>query len=122
MLRTRVWEESMRIGLGLAGLLACSALGLAACGDSGVSTAEAADAAGSSTTVTAIGCPKTPKPECVTVTADGKTWDVTAAGVDVNRGVAVSVSGMPGPAGACGPTLDQPQVEYTGLQCARGAR
>ena len=102
------------------GAAAVTILGLACAGcDSGVSSAKA-EAQPPAQLVTAIGCPKTPKPDCVTVTADGKTWDVTAAGVDMKRGVAVSVTGAPGPAGACGATLTSPQVDYTGLQCGSG--
>jgi hypothetical protein len=97
--------------------LAVLAVTLGGC-DGGVSGAKAAPAAAVEM-VTAVGCPKSPKPECVTLVADGKTYDVTAAGVDVSRGVAVSVSGMPGAPGACGVTLTQAQVQYTGLQCKR---
>jgi len=108
----------MRIGPALAAALACGALGLSACGDSGVSSAQASDTA-APPPVTAIGCPKAPKPDCVTVTADGRTWDVTGAGVDLNRGVAVSVTGTPAGAGACGAKLAQAQVDYTGLRCPK---
>jgi hypothetical protein len=82
-----------------------------------VSSASAADTTAQAESVTAIGCPKAPKPDCVTVTADGKTWDVTAAGIDMSKGVAVQVTGVAGPAGACGAKLANPQVQYTGLQC-----
>lgn len=92
--------------------------GLAGCGDGKVSGAKAAETAAAEP-VTAVGCPKAPQPGCLTLVADGKTYDVTAAGVDAARGVAVSVTGTPGPAGACGPTLTQARVEYTGLQCRR---
>lgn len=105
----------MRIILGTAAVVA---LGLACAGCSkGVSGAQAAESAPAAEPVSAVGCPKTPKPECVTITADGKTWDVTGAKVDLSRKVAVTVTGTPGPTGACGPTLASPQVEYTGLQC-----
>jgi hypothetical protein len=107
----------MRILLGGAALFALG-VSLAGCGDSGVSGARAAEAAAAEP-LTAVGCPKTPQPSCVTVVADGKTYDVTAAGIDMSKGVAVSVTGVPGPAGACGPTLTQARVEYTGLQCRR---
>ena len=106
----------MRILLGGAALFALG-LSLAGCGDSGVSGAKAAEAAPAADPVTAVGCPKSPKPECLTLVADGKTYDVTAARIDVSRGVAVSVTGTPGAPGACGPSLTQAQVEYTGLQC-----
>lgn len=105
----------MRIILGAAAVVALG-LACAGCGNSGVSGAQAAESA-SVEQVTATGCPKAPKPNCVTLTSDGKTWDVTAAGVDLTKGVAVNVSGTPGPAGACGPTLANAQVDYTGLQC-----
>lgn len=104
----------MRTILGTATAMAL-ALACAGCGQSAVSGAQAATPAAEP--VTAIGCPKAPKPDCVTVTADGKTWDVTSAGVDLSKSVAVSVTGTPGPAGACGPTLTGAQVDYTGLQC-----
>jgi hypothetical protein len=110
----------MRILLGGA---AAVVLGLACAGCSqGVSKASAADTAqATADPITAIGCPKAPKADCVTVTADGKTWDVTAAKVDRTKGVAVSVTGTPGAAGACGATLTNAQVEYTGLQCGKPA-
>jgi hypothetical protein len=105
----------MRIFLGA---VATIALGLACAGcGNGVSSASAADTTAQAEPVTAIGCPKAPKPDCVTVTADGKTWDVTGAGVDMSKGVAVQVTGTPGPAGACGATLTTPRLQYTGLQC-----
>lgn len=99
-------------------VMAAASIALAACGDSGVSSAKADTAAQAEATVTAIGCPKTPKPDCVAVTADGKTYDVTGAGVDLTKGVAVSVTGTPGAAGACGTKITAAQVEYTGLRCA----
>lgn len=108
----------MRILLAGAALFALGA-SLAGCGDSGVSGAKAAEATPAVEAVTAVGCPKAPKPNCLTLTASGVTYDVTAAGVDVSKGVAVSVTGLPGAPGACGPTLTQAQVEYTGLQCKR---
>jgi hypothetical protein len=101
--------------------LAAASIALAACGDSGVSSAKADTTAQADATVTAIGCPKTPKPDCVTVTADGKTWDVTGAGVDLKKGVAVSVTGVPAGAGACGTKLTGASVDYTGLRCAAPA-
>lgn len=106
----------MRIFLGGAALIALAA-SLAGCGDGGVSGAKAAEAAPVAESVTAVGCPKAPKPGCLTLAADGKTYDVTAAGIDMSKGVAVSVTGTPGAAGACGPVLTEVQVEYTGLQC-----
>ncbi|RAK55049.1 hypothetical protein [Phenylobacterium soli] len=106
----------MRILMGAAAV-ALLGLACAGCGNSGVSGAQAAESAPAAEQVTAVGCPKAPKPGCVTLTADGKTWDVTAAGVDLAKGVAVNVSGTAGPAGACGPTLVNAQVDYTGLQC-----
>jgi hypothetical protein len=105
----------MRFILGGAALFALAA-SLAGC-DSGVSGAKAAESVAAAEAVTAVGCPKAPKPECLTLVADGKTYDVTAAKIDMSRGVAVSVTGSPGAPGACGPTLTQAQVEYTGLQC-----
>jgi len=105
----------MRIILGAAATIALG-LACAGCGN-GVSSASAADTTAQAEPVTAIGCPKAPKAGCVTVTADGKTWDVTSAGVDMSKGVAVQVTGTPGPAGACGATLASAQVQYTGLQC-----
>jgi hypothetical protein len=107
----------MRIFLGGAAAIVLG-LACAGCGDSGFSGAKAAESAGPpADSVMAVGCPKTPKPDCVTITADGKTWDVTAAKVDLARGVAVSVTGSAGAAGACGATIANAQVEYTGLQC-----
>ena len=108
----------MRIFLGGAAAIVLG-LACAGCGDSGVSGAKAAENAGpNAESVMAVGCPKTPKPDCVTVTADGKTWDVTGAKVDLTKGVAVSVTGVAGGAGACGAKIANALVEYTGLQCS----
>jgi len=112
----------MRIFLGGAAAVVLG-LACAGCGNGAVSSAKASDTAGPpAETVTAVGCPKTPTAACVTVTADGRTWDVSGAGVDLKRGVAVSVTGTPGAAGACGaPTLTGATVDYSGLQCAKPA-
>ena len=111
----------MRILLGGAAAIALG-LACAGCGNGAVSSAKASDTAGPpAESVTAVGCAKAPKADCVAITADGKTWDVTGAAVDLKRGVAVSVTGTPGGAGACGAKLTGATVEYTGLQCGKPA-
>ncbi|WP_374473223.1 hypothetical protein [Phenylobacterium sp.] len=99
-----------------------SAMALAGCGQGATSTAQASGGESQGEKVVAIGCPKTPKPDCVTVTAGGKAYDVTGAGIDLTRGVAVAVTGRAaGEVTACGPKLTNVEVEYQGLQCAAPA-
>jgi hypothetical protein len=97
-------------------------MALAGCGEGATSTAQASGGEAQGEKVVAIGCPKAPQPDCVTVTSGGKVYDVTGAGIDISRGVAVSVTGRAaGEVTACGPKLTDVQVEYQGLQCAAPA-
>ena len=99
-----------------------SAMVLVGCGQGATSSAQASGGEPQGEKVVAVGCPKTPQPGCVTVTAGGKTYDVSSAGIDLARGVAVSVTGRAaGEVTACGPKLTDVQVEYQGLQCAAPA-
>jgi hypothetical protein len=95
-----------------------SAMALIGCGEA-ASTAQAAGGEAQGERVVALGCPKTPQPDCVTMMTAGKSYDVTAAGIDLSRGVAVAVTGRTaGEASACGTKLADVKVEYQGFQCA----
>ncbi|HEY8616190.1 hypothetical protein [Phenylobacterium sp.] len=99
-----------------------SAMALVGCGEGATSSAQASGGEAQGQKVVAIGCPKAPQPDCVTVTSGGKAYDVTGAGIDLSRGVAVAVTGMAaGEVTACGPKLTDVKVEYQGLQCAAPA-
>jgi hypothetical protein len=98
-----------------AAILAIAALG--GCGQS-TSSAQASDGQSAGETVVAVGCPAQPKAGCVTIASAGKTYDITDAGVDLSKGVAVSLSGVAkGEMGACGPKLSDVQVDYQSLSC-----
>jgi uncharacterized lipoprotein len=110
----------MRVTLGR---VAAVALAIAACAgcSQGSSKANAANEA-QAQAVTAVGCPMTPTPGCVTIAANGKAYDVSDAGIDLARGVGVSLKGQDGgQVTACGPKLTDVQVEYLGLQCGAPA-
>ncbi len=88
----------------------------AGCGN-GASTANAA-AEPKGESVTAVGCPATPRSDCVTIAAYGKTYDITSAGVDLSRGVGVSLSGVAaGEMTQCGVKLNEVKVSYQTLKC-----
>lgn len=98
------------------------AVALAGCGKGATSSAQASGGETQGERVVAIGCPKTPQPGCTTISAKGKAYDITDAGVDMSKGVAVSVTGKAGgEVGACGPKLTDVKVEYQSLQCAAAA-
>jgi hypothetical protein len=103
----------------MAAILAVAALG--GCGQS-TSAAQAADGRSAGEAVVAVGCPVQPKAGCVTIAAQGKTYDITDAGVDLSKGVAVSLSGLAkGEMGACGPKLSDVKVDYQSLSCGAPA-
>lgn len=95
---------------------------LSGCGQSATSSANAADGATQGQAVAAVGCPVQPKAGCVTIAAGGKTYDITDAGVDLSKGVGVSLTGTAkGEVGACGPKLADVKVDYLALQCGAPA-
>ena len=111
----------MRVTLGS---VAAAALAIAACAgcSQGTSTAQASGGEAQGQAVTAVGCPMTPTPGCVTIAANGKTYDVSDAGIDLSRGVGVSLKGQAaGEVTACGPKLTEVKVDYLGLQCGAPA-
>lgn len=98
------------------------AMALAGCGGKATSSAEAAGGEAQGQAVTAVGCPVQATPDCVTIAAGGKSYDITGAGVDLTKGVGVSLTGTAkGEVGACGPKLADVKVEYLGLQCGAPA-
>ncbi|WP_334164309.1 hypothetical protein [Phenylobacterium sp.] len=99
-----------------------SAMALIGCGDGATSSAQASGGEAQGEKVVAIGCAKAPQPDCVTISAKGQAYDVTHAGVDLSRGVAVAVTGRSaGEVTACGTKLTDVKVEYQGIQCAAPA-
>lgn len=110
----------MRVTVSFAAM--ASAMALVGCGEGATSSAQASGGEAQGEKVVAIGCPKSPQPSCVTIAAKGKTYDVTHAGIDMSRGVAVSVTGRAaGEVTPCGPKLADVKVEYQGIQCAAPA-
>jgi hypothetical protein len=111
----------MRVTLGS---VAAVALAMAACAgcSQGVSTAEASGGEAQGLVVTAVGCPMTPTPGCTTIAANGKTYDISNAGVDLSRGVGISLTGRAaGEVTACGAKLTEVKTDYLGLQCGAPA-
>jgi hypothetical protein len=106
----------------IATVAAIAALGaLGGCGGKATSSAQAASAT-EGEAIGAVGCPAQPKPECVTIAAGGKTYDITEAKIDMSKGVGVSLTGTAkGEVGACGPKLTDVKVDYLSLQCAAPA-
>lgn len=107
----------MRISLGSASAIAL-AMALGACSGQGGGQAQAS-AAPQGEKVTAVGCPTAgPTPQCLTIAANGKTYDLAGAGVDTSKGVGISVSAMSvGEVTPCGIKLTDAKVEYLGLSC-----
>lgn len=98
------------------------AMALAGCGGKTTSTAEAAGGEAQGQVVVATGCPVQPKPGCTTISAQGKMYDISSAGVDLSKGVGVQLSGRAaGEVTACGPKLTDVKVDYLTLQCAAPA-
>lgn len=109
----------MRVKLGSAAAVALMTVALASCGSGETAGQAQASAEPAGELVTAVGCPTTgPQPDCLTIVANGKSYDLTSAGVDTARGVGVSVTGRAaGEAGACGIKLTETKVNYLGLRC-----
>lgn len=86
-----------------------------------VEKAETAPAKPAGVQVTAVGCPEVgPAPNCLSIKANGKSYDLAGANppVDVTKGVGVSIRAMAGEASTpCGIILTDVKVEYLGLQC-----
>jgi len=111
----------MRVQLG-SGAAVALAMALAGCGERTTSTAQASGGEAAGQAIAAVGCPMQPKPDCVTIAAGGKTYDITGTGVDTSRGVGVSLTGQAkGEVGACGPKLANVKVDYLELQCGAPA-
>jgi hypothetical protein len=108
----------MRVIIGRAAIVALAMAGCVSCSDKATSTAQAAGGEAQGEFITAVGCPIAPKPGCVTIAADGKTYDISSAGVDMSKGVGVSLTGRAaGEATACGSKLSEVKVDYLSLQC-----
>jgi hypothetical protein len=108
----------MRVSLGSAAALALAAAALSACGDGGVSQAQAS-AEPQGVRVTAIGCPVPgQQPGCLTMTSKGTLYDVSSAGIDLTRGVNISLTGRAGgETSACGAKLADVEFTYLSIQC-----
>lgn len=109
----------MRVTLGTAATIALAVVALAGCGDTGTSQAQASSQQ-QGQTITAVGCPETgAQPTCLVMRKGDKVYDVTEAGIDMSRGVGVSVMGTAaGEVTACGTKLTDVKVDYMGIQCA----
>lgn len=108
----------MRVTFGSASAVVLAIALCGACSGQGGGQAQAS-AAPQGEEVTAIGCPTAgPTPECVTIAANGKVYDLAGAGVDMSRGVGISVSARAaGEVTPCGVKLTDAKVEYLGLSC-----
>jgi hypothetical protein len=107
----------MRKTLGSTAVLVAAAMALSACGKQ-TSQAQAAGGESQGELVTAEGCPTTPKADCVAITTNGTTYDITSAKIDLAGGHSVTITGTAaGVAGACGQKLTNVQVEYNTLKC-----
>jgi hypothetical protein len=107
----------MRVNLGSIAAAALAIVACAGCGQA-TSTAQASGGEAQGLVITAVGCPMTPTPGCTTIAANGKTFDVSHAGIDLSRGVGISLTGRAaGEVTACGPKLTDVKVDYLGLQC-----
>src|SRR5688572_28348628 len=101
--RLRKGPTSMRV---ISGSVAAAALAVVMCAgcSQGASTAQASGGEAQGQVITAVGCPMTPTPGCTSITANGKTYDVSDAGLDLSRGVGISLTGRAaGEVTACGP-------------------
>lgn len=109
----------MRMLLGSV-LITAAGLLLAGCGDGGVSKASASNVADTVVKVTAVGCPVPgDQPGCLTINARGVDYDISAAGVDISRGVGISLTGAAsGKTNACGAQLSNVKFDYLSLACA----
>jgi hypothetical protein len=115
----RIRNNSMRVSLGTAASIALAVVALAGCGEAGPSQAQASSQE-QGETITAVGCPEVgAQPSCLVMKKGGKVYDVTEAGIDMSRGVGVSVMGTAaGEVTACGTKLTDVKVDYMGIQCA----
>jgi hypothetical protein len=108
----------------ISGRIAAVALAMAACAgcSDGASKAVASGGEAQGERITAVGCPATPKAECVTIAAKGQNYDITSAGVDVAGGLGISVTGLAaGEVTACGSKLTDVKVEYQNIKCGAPA-
>jgi hypothetical protein len=111
----------MRVTLGSAAAVALAVFAVAGCGRA-TSSAQASGGEAQGEMVAAVGCPISPTAGCVTIAAQGKSYDISSAGVDLSRGVGVSLTGRAaGEVTACGPKLTDVKVDYLSLQCGAPA-
>ncbi len=108
----------MRVSLGSVSAIVLAVALCGACSEKGAAQASAAPQVQK---ITAVGCPvAAPTTGCLTITADGQTYDLAGAtpAVDMSRKVGVSVTGRPeGGTSACGVKLTDIQVDYLGITC-----
>jgi hypothetical protein len=94
------------------------AMALEACSGQGSGQAQASSAP-QGEQITAVGCPTAgPTPQCLTISANGKTYDLAGAGVDTSKNVGISLTATAvGEVTPCGVKLTNAKVEYLGLSC-----
>jgi hypothetical protein len=109
----------MRVTLGTAASIALAVVALAGCGNTGPSQAQASSQE-QGEKITAVGCPEVGvKPSCLVMKKGDKVYDVSAAGIDMSRGVGISVHGnAAGEVTDCGIKLNEVKVDYMSIQCA----
>jgi hypothetical protein len=108
----------MRFSLGSASAVVLAIAFCGACSGQGGGQAQAsAEPAGEE--IKAVGCPTAgPTPQCLTIAANGKVYDLAGAGVDTTKNVGISVSGRAvGEVTPCGVKLTNVKVDYLGLSC-----
>jgi hypothetical protein len=108
----------MRVNLGSASAVALAIALCGACSGQGGGQAQASSAPAGEE-VTAVGCPTVgPTPQCLTIAANGKVYDLAGAGVDTSKNVGISVSARAvGEVTPCGIKLTSAKVDYLGLSC-----
>ncbi len=70
-----------------------------------------------------MGCPSVgPTPNCLTIAANGKVYDLAGAGVDTTKNVGISLTARAaGETTPCGLKLTETKVDYLGLSCGAPA-
>lgn len=110
----------MRVSLGSVSAIVLAVALCGACSEKGAGQAQAS-APAQVQKIAAVGCPvAAPTTGCLTITADGQTYDLAGAtpAIDMSRKVGVSVTGRPvGGTSACGVKLTDIQVDYLGISC-----
>lgn len=108
----------MRVSFGSVSAIVLAVALCGACSEKGTAQASAAPQVQK---ITAVGCPVVDASTgCMTITADGQTYDLAGAtpAINMSRKVGVSVTGRPvGGTSACGVKLTEIGVDYLGIGC-----